>query len=556
MYEQNTDKVKSEIFKVINDFQNNQISDAQLEKAKKMLERNTLYEREAVSNVASEIGYSTLLTGDWNFYNNYLSEVNKVTTKDIQQVAKKYLNSKNAIISIITPKNSNSEIPTQVFNKQEETATLKLVPDKYYVPMHHNAISEESSADKKKFNLDNGATLITEEHKNNEIIAITINVKGGNYTDKIRGLSSVLAAAMTDGTEKYSKNDLAQIMDEYGIKIAISANTEYLTLQMQCTKQDLPLAKDVLNQIVNKATLRAEDIATEKNDILYDIRQSRDKAINVAFEEMSSALWKNTPYDKTGKLLEKTIPTITSTDVKDKYLSLFNPENIVVAVSGDVSSQDVIDLFSDVFKKNSSEVVNYDKYKNLFKALEENKTIEKYQGNESAWIVMAWETDGLRDKKDRVTLRVIDAILGSGMSSRLFTEVRAQKGLAYAVASTVPTNVNKGTFIIYIGTDPNKVDYAEKAIMVEVHRLMNEFVTDKELQDAKNKLKGEAILSQELNIEKTNAMAVSETVGNGYDYYYDNFNKLVDSVTLTDVMEVANKYFSKKYVVSKVLPKK
>ena len=142
------------------------------------------------------------------------------------------------------------------------------------------------------------------------------------------------------------------------------------------------------------------------------------------------------------------------------------------------------------------------------------------------------------------------------MSSRLFTEVRAQKGLAYAVASTIPSGVNQGAFMVYIGTDPKKVDSAEEAMLFEVDRLKKEFVSEEELENAKNKVKGSAILAQALNSDKADTMAISEVFGNGYDFYNGRFDELIDEVTLTDIIAVANKYFSKPYVVSKVLPKK
>ena len=413
-----------------------------------------------------------------------------------------------------------------------------------------------TSGNLKKLLIDNDATLLTDIHKNNEIIAMTVKVKGGNYIDKTRGLSSILGNVMLKGTERYPKDDFVRITEENGIKIFTEADKEYFTLTMQCAKPDLPLAIDVLNQVVNHATLSADEIEKAKNDAIYAIKQSRDSATNVAFEEISSALWQNTFYDTTGKLLEKTIPTITPNDVQTRYATLFDPKNTVVAVCGDVTEQEMINLVGDIFNSKNTAKIDYSDYQNLFKPIEKTETIVKNQGNEAAWVVIGWKTDSIVDQKDRAVVRVINAILGSGMSSRLFTEVRAQKGLAYAVASTIPSGVNQGAFMVYIGTDPKKVDSAEEAMLFEVDRLKKEFVSEEELENAKNKVKGSAILAQELNSDKADTMAISEVFGNGYDFYNGRFDELIDEVTLTDIIAVANKYFSKPYVVSKVLPKK
>lgn len=556
MYEQNLPKAEEKIFAIINDFQTKNVSNDDLERAKKMIERDTLYARESVSATASEIGYCTLLTGDWNFYNDYLTEIKKITAEDVKRVAKKYLDKDHAVISIITPKQPQPKVDEHSVCENSISKTLTVSPKDYYRPKAHKATVADVSGNLKKLIADNGATILTDIHKNNEIVAFTIKVKGGNYVDKTRGLSSILGNVMLKGTERYPKEDYIKITEENGIKIYTEADKEFFTLTLQCTKPDLSLAVDILNQVVNHAVLDANEIEKAKNDAIYAIKQSRDNATNVAFEEVSSLLWQNTPYDTTGKLLEKTIPTITVNDVKDRYENLFDPKNIVVAVSGDITEQETVNLFGDIFTPKNTQIVDYDKYSGLFKPISQNQTVVKNQGNESAWLVLAWKTDSIKDQKDRAVVRVINSLLGSGMSSRLFTEVRAQKGLAYAVASTIPSGVNQGSFMIYIGTDPKKVDDAEKAILFEVERLKKEFVSEEELDNAKNKVKGNAILSQELNSDKTETMAVSEVFGNGYDFYNGKFDKLIDEVTLTDVITVANKYFSKPYVVSKVLPKK
>lgn len=556
MYEQNLQKVQEKIFAIIDDFQTKEVSLSDLQRAKKMIERDTLYARESVSSTASEIGYCTLLTGDWNFYNDYLSNIKKVTPADIKNVAKKYLDKEHAVISVVTPKVQQPQVELSSDCVNSEEKSVYVSPENYYKPNHHGAVTVSTSQNLKKLTLDNGVTLLTDVHKNNEIIAVSVKVKGGNYVDKIRGLSAILGKVMLKGTERYPKDAYVRITEERGIKIYTEADKEYFTLTMQCLKSDLPLAKDILNQVVNHAILDVSEIEKVKSDALYAIKQSRDSASNVAFEEVSSLLWKDTPYDTTGQLLEKTIPSITAKDVQDRYSALFDPKNTVVAVCGDVNEQEMINLFGDIFVQKNSEQIDYSDFAYMFKPIKENQIVTKNQGNEAAWLVLAWKTDSPTNQKERAVVRVINSILGSGMSSRLFTEVRAQKGLAYAVASSIPSGINQGSFMVYIGTDPKKIDNAEQAMLFEIERLKKEFVTEEELNNAKNKVKGLAILSRELNSDKADVMAVSEVFGNGYDFYNGKFDELVDDVTLTDVITTANKYFSKPYVVSKVLPKK
>lgn len=553
--EENIEEAKKEIFNEINNFKVKNVTSDELERAKKIIERETLYSRESVAGNASEIGSSTILTDDWNFYNDYLKNMKKITANDIRKVAKKYLDENHTVVATITPKTPQPKLQ-KVISDKKISNNKNINKSKLFKPSKHHQAKVLPSDKYKKYTLDNGATLIVDKHSENEIIAISIKIKGGNYLEKTRGLASLTADLMSKGTEKYPKEIFNEITEENGIKIAPFAETEYFGLNLQCTKPDLPLALDLLNQIVNKATLDSTEFEKIKKDHLYSIKQARDNAIVVAMENLVHKNWQGTPYDTSSIVREKTIPTICLNDVKGFYNTVFDSKNMIIAINGNVNDQEFINYFSEVFHPQNAPVVDYKKYKEIFKPIEETEAITNYQGKEAAWVVLAWQTDGITNKKDLSTLRVINAILGSGMSSRLFSEVRAQKGLAYSVGSSIAPNINKGSFYVYIGTDPNKVDEAEKAMLYEVDRITKEFVSDKELEDAKNKIKGEAILRQETNASKAHIISVSEQNGNGCDYYFDEFNKDIDNVSVTDVITVANKYFSKPYILSRVLPKK
>ena len=166
---------------------------------------------------------------------------------------------------------------------------------------------------------------------------------------------------------------------------------------------------------------------------------------------------------------------------------------------------------------------------------------------------MGWQTSGVMNAKDYATLQVIDSILGTGMSSRLFKNLRDKDGLAYQLGSQYSPNVLKGMFIVYIGTNPENLDYAQKRMKEEVFRFKNEFVGSKELQEAKDKLLGQYIIGQETNLDKATTIGWFEASKRGYGFE-DEYFKLINSVTESDIIEVANKYFTDNYIVSIVKP--
>lgn len=557
--EQNFDKLKAEIFSVISRYQNTPVSDEELDNAKKMLRKDTLYSRESISDFASEIGYSTVITGDWKYYEEYLKNIDKVTIKDIQRVAKKYLEPEHTVISVIYPKNQTKQISSLVASNDMKIQSEKemIASDKFFKPNHYKYVQHSKIGIHDRYVLANNAVLISDKHKENEIIGISVKVKGGNYTDKIPGISKITSQMLLSGTKKYSKDTFTKIIESNGIVINPYSDSETYSLSMKFAKQDLPLAMELLNQIVNEADFKSLELEKIKNDSVKELQKSKDYASSVGTDLLYSNIWGDSLFYTSFAELEQTIPTIKISDIKENYNTFFEPKNMVIAINGDVNDKEMINYFSDIFKIHSeNKKINFADYRNSLKPLTKSKTVLDYKGKEAAWIFIGWQTDGITNQKDRAVLNVINSLLGNGMSSRLFTEVRAEKGLAYAVGSSAPANTSNGIFCIYIGTDPARVDEAVQSILCEVLKLKKEFVTEKELQDAKNKLKGQIVLALETNLEKANTTASSEINGRGCDYFYDKFNAQIDEVTVSDIISTANKYFSQPYIIAKVLPKK
>lgn len=533
----NKNKVKNEIFSQINKIKTEPISENELQKAKSIIERNTFYSRESIENIANEIGYATVLTDNPSYYSDYLENMKKITASDIKEAAIKYLDLNSAAISVVLPENQK-EIKV---NYKEET--------------NYQAQIESQKKNITKYILPNKATLLINQNASNDIIAIDIFSKGGNFVEKIPGVGIVTAEAMLKGTEKYPEQELTQTLEENGIIINPSEGSDAFNLAVKFTKNDMPLALDILNEVVNNANLDDYYIEKIKKDKINKIKESRDNPHNVAFEEFKTALWEGTAYGYTGKVLENTLPKIKKSDVLEFYNSMLSPENTIISINGNVDAQKMIDYFTNLLQDKKSQPIDIRSYKEQFKPLCENKIVKTIKDTETSWIIIGWLTDGVLNKKDWITLQVINALMGEGMSSRLFTDLRDKQGLAYQIGSTYSANINKGAFGIFIGTNPQTAEYSKVELLKEITILKKEFVPDKELQEAKDKLIGNYIISLETNMDKASVTGWLETSYRGYDFM-DDYSSLVESVTVQDIITVANKYLSNPYVLSVIGPKK
>ena len=524
----NADKLERAVFEEINKIKTQGITQDDLTLAKKIIERDTYYARESISNMASEIGYTVTLTSNPDYYKTYLDKINKVTIKDVKRVANKYLGVNKSAVSICLP-----EVKEQA--KVSSNVDYKV-----------NLVDEDNLT--KKYILDNEATLLITNNNANDIIAISIIAKGGKFLEKITGTATLMADTMLRGTKKYTAPELSKEMESNGIKIIPASSADVFSVSVLTTKNQIPQTLELLSEVLNNAKFDDFEIEKKKTEKLNLIKQSRDVPLNIALEEYQYLIYKNSIYSKSPKILEKSLPKIQRKDIVEYYGKIFNPKNIIISVNGNVDEKLLINEFNEMFKVSNSIKFKYSDYK-IADLTEKSTSVKHIKDLKTAWLLLGWRTCGLTNKKDDVVLQIIDTILGSGMSSRLFQNIRDQEGLAYQVGSGYSANVLSGAFTVYVGTNPVNTEKVRNKMISEVFRLKTEFVTEKELQSAKEKLLGEYVISLETNSKKAGTIGSFEALGRGFKFDKE-YKELIKSVTASDIIEVANKYFTDNYVLS------
>lgn len=525
-------QVQSAIFDEIKNIQDKGVSDEQLSLAKNIIERNTYYSRESITNIATEIGYTMALTNDIKFYDTYLDKIKSVSKDEVKRVANKYLGENRSAVSIILPESSKN-IP--VANKIQNLGTAELV-------------SESNGT--QKYHLSDGATMLYTPNSSNDIIAISIYAKGGQLLDKIAGTANLTAATMMKGTKNYTSLELSQVLEDNGIKIVPSVGADAFSITVLTTKDEYDKTMELLNEVVNNAIFEDYEIEKVKSDKLSAIKTNKDVPIKQAIEEYRDMIYKNTPYSISSKVLEKNIQNIKKSDIIEYYNKIFNPKNIVISINGNIDKDKTIQDLNKIFEpKADSQTFDYKTYDSKIPRITTPRTNTIKMPTETAWILLGWQTDGVLSEKDYATLQVIDSILGTGMSSRLFKELREQEGLAYQLGTGYSPNVLRGSFMMYIGTNPATLEKSKQGLFSEIEKLKTEYVGDKELKDAKEKLIGNYVIGLETNLDKASNTGWYEASTRGYEFK-EKYVDLINSVTDADIIEVANKYFNDNYIMS------
>lgn len=526
--------VQDTIFNEIEKIQKNGITDDQLKLAKNIIERSTYYSRESITNIATEIGYTMALTNDIKFYDTYLDNIKNVSKEDVKKVAEKYLGINRSAVSIVLPK-SAKEVPVASLT-QQAPATAELVSE---------------NAQTQKYKLSDGATMLYTSNNVNDIIAISIYAKGGQLAEQKAGTANLTATAMMRGTKNYTSLELSQVLEDNGIKIQPSASADAFAINVLTTKDEYDKTLELLNEVVNNATFEDYEIDKVKTEKLNTIKRNKDVPLQRAIEEYRDLIYQNSPYSISSKILEKNIPNITKEDIINYYNSIFAPKNLVISINGNIDKDKTIQDLNNIFKpKENAKNFDFVQYNSKIPTVTTpRQTIQKVPTTETAWILLGWQTNGVLNEKDYATLQVIDSLLGSGMSSRLFKDLREQEGLAYQLGSGYSPNVLRGSFLLYIGTNPQTLDKAKSGLFAEITRLKTEYVGDKELQDAKEKLLGNYVIGLETNLDKASNIGWYEASTRGYEFK-DKYEKLINGVTDSDIIEIANKYFTDDYILS------
>lgn len=265
----------------------------------------------------------------------------------------------------------------------------------------------------------------------------------------------------------------------------------------------------------------------------------------------------NSIYGENSEYILKNIKNVTRDDIIGFYNKIINPENMVISITGDVCDSSILNKLNEIIKNNpNSRKTGYLDYK--YKQYLPEKNIEKtlYKNEvQTNWIALGYKTSAISNRRDIATLNVINAILGNGMSSRLFTKLREEMGLAYSVGSTLSTNILDGAFITYIGTNEKGIDQAKKELLAQFDILKKEMVTTKELNAAKDKILAKLLMNLETNMSQSELLSWYWLLG--YDLNaFEDYKKLISDINQNDIIEVANKYFTRPYIYVVVKEKK
>ncbi len=401
----------------------------------------------------------------------------------------------------------------------------------------------------KKIILDNDIPVILKNNKNTPRHALCFYFKIEEPESKA-GLYTILNRLFLQGTKNRSSEKLAQELDENAIDCYSEMKHDFVRFKLQCLNEDFEKGLEILSDIILNSTFDEFDkeVIKLKGEIQAELDEPKSKAMDGFYKNV----YENHPYGHTYTKILEDIDYITKDQVIDAYKKLITNSSKVISVVGDFDEENVKSLL----KKYFSSIHNTDTKSNIpYANLKETKLIKIEKEDASqAQIIQGWHVPTIFDK-DYPAIMVMNTMLGSsGLSSRLFLELRDKKGLAYVVRSSYEVYDKAALFNVYIATEPKNIKTSLEGFKIELDKIKNIPVSSEELENAKNNLIGKRQFFMETNLQQASMIAFYEDKGLGCDYEEKLIN-LIKSVTIEDVQRVANLCIKDPYVLTVLAPK-
>jgi predicted Zn-dependent peptidase len=391
-----------------------------------------------------------------------------------------------------------------------------------------------------KSTLPNGLKIVTEHIESIRSISAGIWVKTGsrNESDQQAGITHFLEHMLFKGTENRSSFEIAQSMESVGGYLNAFTSTEYTCYYARCLDNKLEEAMDVLSDMVRHSTFPEDEMQKEKNVVLEEMKMYKDSPDDFILEEFSGQLFPDHPIGRPVLGYEETVVSFTREGLFDYIDQRYNPDNLLVAVAGNVKHEDVLHLVSRLLDHESTK-----------RTVNEKQPIPPYEVThkeltkpiEQAHMILGRRALNY-DHPDKYLLLLANTILGGGMSSRLHQNIREKYGYCYSIGPFNQSYLDSGLFGVYIGTDADYVPHVRELIVEEFERLQNEKVDRKELSEAKAHLKGKLLLSQENTSNRMTRMAKSEIYFNRY-VSLDELVENIDAVNAEDLRRFSEEFF-------------
>lgn len=386
-----------------------------------------------------------------------------------------------------------------------------------------------------KHTLDNGIVVLTEQipHVRSVSVGVWVGVGSRDESDEVMGISHFIEHMMFKGTERKTAKNIAETLDAVGGQLNAFTTKEYTCYYSRVLDEFFDLAVDLLGDMLLNSLFAAADIDRERNVILEEIKMYEDTPDELVHDIFAHTVWQGHVLGRPIIGSENVIKHMSREDILNFYRTHYTPSQMVISVAGNIEHNRVVEKLGGVFGKYQGE----SKPRPMTVPVPYREVACRAKETEQVHLCIG--TQGLPLGHDRVyTVQLFNTILGGGLSSRLFQEVREQRGLVYSIFSYHSSYHDTGLFCIYTGLSKENVAPALELVFKEIRDIQLNSVTGVELQRAKDQLKGNLLLSLE-NVSTRMSRLGKSQLYLGKVIHPDEIVARINRVTVEEVQDLA-----------------
>jgi zinc protease len=500
------------------------VSSDELHKAIKQFISATLSSRKTMEGQAQNLGGNWLAANDLNFSERYLAAVQRVTTADVQRVARLYLTPENRTLYALLPEGAAPQAKVNV-ELNADHAIHKMV-------------------------LSNGLTLLVKEDHRLPFVEFRAMFKGGVLAETAanNGTTMLLAKMLIKGTTTRSAEKIATEIESVGGHLDSYGGNNSFGINAEVLSEDFATGLNLLADVILHPVFPADELEREKEIQIAGIRSRKDELLKSASLAMRQALFGDTGYGLDSLGSEESAAQVSVAGLKAFHQKLTVPNNCVLAIFGAVNPGELKTAVENAFAgwKPAASV----SLSAASPALRSPKRVEETRDKKQAVLVIGFPGTTLADD-DRYALDLIQECC-SDLGSRLFLRIREQLGLAYYVGAQNFAGLVPGYFAFYTGTEPAKVALVEKELLAEAELLRTEGLTAEELKRAKAKIIGQKKISRADLGNLASTSALDELYGLGWQRA-ELDDATYAAVTLEQIKIAAQKYLNPAALVISVV---
>ncbi len=345
-----------------------------------------------------------------------------------------------------------------------------------------------------KTTLSNGVRIVTEEipHVRSVCLGFWVGAGSRDEDDSNNGIAHFIEHMMFKGTEKRTAKEIAETLDAVGGQLNAFTSKEYTCYYAKVLDEHLDIAVDLLGDMFFNSLFKEDDIEKEKNVIIEEIKMYEDAPDELVHDIFASTLWSGHALGRPVIGTEEIIKRLGREDLisfKDRF---YSPDSVVVAAAGNVKHDEIIQKLGPIFEKLRTQPVE-----RRYVAPKVHSSIQSRK-KDTEQVHLCIGTPGLpMDHENTYVFHILNSVLGGGISSRLFQEIREERGLAYSVYTYQSSYRDAGLFSVYAGLSQNNLDQLISLVVREMKDFRLNGITKGELNRAKEQIKGSMYLGLE-----------------------------------------------------------